>query len=244
MKSRRAPNPPKRATTDAKASGGETAKTVPSDNSAPTVPPLCSPMSIKNSYAPIVIEQTSTGERQYDIFSRLLKDRIIMLGTAIDDQVADIVVAQLLFLQSEDSKKDIDLYINSPGGVVTAGLAIYDTMQMLSCDVRTYCVGQAASMGAVLLCAGAPGKRYALPHSRIMIHQPSGGCEGTAADINIQAQEIMRTKATLYDIIAHHTGKSAEQIAKDSERDFFMSAQEAKDYNVVDEVITPATRSK
>ena len=155
-------------------------------------------MSIKNSYAPIVIEQTSTGERQYDIFSRLLKDRIIMLGTAIDDQVADIVVAQLLFLQSEDSKKDIDLYINSPGGVVTAGLAIYDTMQTLSCDVRT----------------------------------------------DIQAQEIMRTKATLYDIIAHHTGKSAEQIAKDSERDFFMSAQEAKDYNVVDEVITPATRSK
>lgn len=199
-------------------------------------------MSLKNSYAPIVIEQTSNGERQYDIFSRLLKDRIIMLGTAIDDQVADIVVAQLLFLQSEDSKKDIDLYINSPGGVVTAGLAIYDTMQMLSCDVRTYCVGQAASMGAVLLCAGAAGKRYALPHSRIMIHQPSGGCEGTAADINIQAQEIMRTKATLYDIIARHTGKSAGEIAKDSERDFFMSAQEAVAYNVVDAVIGENTQ--
>jgi len=196
------------------------------------------------SYAPIVIEQTGNGERQYDIFSRLLKDRIIMLGTAIDDAVADIVVAQLLFLQSEDSKKDIDLYINSPGGVVSAGLAIYDTMQMLSCDVRTYCVGQAASMGAVLLCAGAPGKRFALPHSRIMIHQPSGGCEGTAADINIQAQEILRLKESLYGIIGKHTGKDPAVVAHDSERDFFLSAYEAQAYNVVDKVIEPAAVSK
>lgn len=195
---------------------------------------------VKNyAYVPYVVEQTGNGERQYDIYSRLLKDRIVMLGTQVDDQVADVIVAQFLFLQSEDPKKDIDFYINSPGGVVSAGLAIYDTMQMLKCDVRTYCIGQAASMGAVLLCAGAAGKRFALPHSRIMIHQPSGGCEGTAADIDIQAREIMKTKGILYDILAHHTGKSAEQIAKDSERDFFMSAAEAKAYNVVDNIITP-----
>ena len=194
-------------------------------------------MPTRNSYIPFVIEQTGAGERQYDIYSRLLKDRIVMLGGPVDDNVADAIVAQLLFLQSEDPKKDIDFYINSPGGVVSAGLAIYDTMQMVSCDVRTYCVGQAASMGAVLLCAGAAGKRYALPHSRIMIHQPSGGCEGTAADIDIQAREILKTKAVLYDILARHTGKSAEQIAQDSQRDFFMSAEEAQAYNVVDKVI-------
>lgn len=194
-------------------------------------------------YAPYVIEQTGNGERQYDIYSRLLKDRIVMLGSEIDDTVANCVMAQLLFLQSEDPKKDIHFYINSPGGVVSAGLAIYDTMQMISCDVRTYCIGQAASMGAILLAAGAAGKRFALPHSRIMIHQPSGGCQGTAADINIQAQEIMKTKAVLYDILSKHIGKSAEQIAKDSERDFFMSAQEATEYNVVDSVIPLQSKS-
>ena len=193
----------------------------------------------RNYLVPYVIEQTGNGERQYDIYSRLLKDRIVMLGTPVDDNVANAIVAQFLFLQSEDPKKDIDFYINTPGGVVSAGLAIYDTMQMLKCDVRTYCIGQAASMGSVLLAAGAPGKRFALPHSRVMIHQPSGGCEGTAADIDIQAREIMKTKAVLYDILAKHTGKTAEQIAKDSERDFFMSAEEAKAYNVVDTVITP-----
>ena len=196
-------------------------------------------MTTKNFYVPIVIEQTGNGERQYDIYSRLLKDRIVMLGTPVDDNVANAIVAQFLFLQSEDPKKDIDFYINTPGGVVSAGLAIYDTMQMLKCDVRTYCIGQAASMGSVLLAAGAPGQRFALPHSRVMIHQPSGGCEGTAADIDIQAREIMKTKAVLYDILAKHTGKTAEQIAKDSERDFFMSAEEARAYNVVDTVITP-----
>ena len=196
-------------------------------------------MKTTNFYVPIVIEQTGNGERQYDIYSRLLKDRIVMLGTPVDDNVANAIVAQFLFLQSEDPKKDIDFYINTPGGVVSAGLAIYDTMQMLKCDVRTYCIGQAASMGSVLLAAGAPGKRFALPHSRVMIHQPSGGCEGTAADIDIQAREIMKTKAVLYDILAKHTGKTAEQIAKDSERDFFMSAEEARAYNVVDTVITP-----
>lgn len=194
-------------------------------------------------YAPYVIEQTGNGERQYDIYSRLLKDRIVMLGSEVDDAVANCIMAQFLFLQSEDPKKDIHFYINSPGGVVSAGLAIYDTMQMLSCDVRTYCIGQAASMGAVLLAAGAAGKRFALPHSRIMIHQPSGGCQGTAADINIQAQEIMKTKAVLYDILAKHIGKTAEQIAKDSERDFFMSAQEACDYHVVDAIIEPQPKA-
>ena len=192
----------------------------------------------KNYYVPYVIEQTGNGERTYDIYSRLMKDRIIMLTGAVDDQVADVIVAQLLFLQSEDPKKDIDFYINSPGGVVSAGLAIYDTMQMVSCDVRTYCIGQAASMGAVLLAGGAAGKRFSLPHSRVMIHQPSGGCEGTAADIDIQAREILKTKGALYDILAKHTGKTAEQIAKDSERDFFMSAQEALDYHVIDSIIS------
>ena len=187
---------------------------------------------------PMVIEQTGQGERSFDIFSRLLKDRIIMLGTPIDDSVANLIIAQLLFLQSEDPKKDIDLYINSPGGSVTAGLAIYDTIQVLSCDVKTYCLGQCASMGAVLLAAGTAGKRYALPSSRIMIHQPWGGAEGTAADINIQAQEILRLKAMLNGILAHHSKQAIKKIEKDTERDFFMSAEEAVKYGLVDQVVT------
>lgn len=188
---------------------------------------------------PFVIEQTSGGERQYDIYSRLLKDRIIMLGTPIDDNVANTLVAQLLFLQSEDPKKDIHLYINSPGGSVTAGLAIYDTMQMVSCPVNTYCLGQAASMGAILLAAGTAGRRFALPHSRIMVHQPSGGFEGTAADISIQAQEILRLKDALYGILAKHTGRPAEEIRRQSDRDFFMSAEEAIVNGLVDKVLVP-----
>ena len=198
-------------------------------------------MSVKNSsyYIPVVIEQTAQGERSYDIYSRLLKDRIIFLGTEIDDGVANSVVAQFLFLQSEDPKKDIDLYINSPGGSVTAGLAIYDTMQMLSCDVRTYCIGQAASMGAVLLAAGSHGKRFALPNARIMVHQPSGGFGGTAADAEIQVNELLHYKTLLYDILAKHIGKPADQIKKDSDRDFFMSATAAQEYGVVDQVLPP-----
>ena len=188
---------------------------------------------------PMVIEQTGHGERGYDIYSRLLKDRIILLGTPIDDVVANLVVAQLLFLQSEDPKKDIDLYINSPGGVITAGLAIYDTMQILSCDVKTYCIGQAASMGAVLLCAGAKGKRFALPNARIMINQPWGGSQGTAADIEIQTQEILRMRSILNNIIASHTGQSVRKVAKDTERDFFMSPEECVKYGLVDSVISP-----
>ena len=186
---------------------------------------------------PTVIEQTSQGERAFDIYSRLLKDRIILLGTPIDDAVANLVIAQLLFLQAEDPKKDIELYINSPGGSVTAGLAIYDTMQILSCDVKTYCLGQCASMGAVLLAAGAAGKRYALPNSRIMIHQPWGGAEGTAADISIQAKEILRLKAMLNNILSSHSGQPLKKIEKDTERDFFMSADEAVEYHLVDSVI-------
>lgn len=200
---------------------------------------------IRNDYyVPYVIEQTGHGERQYDIYSRLLKDRIIMLGTQVNDAVANTIVAQFLFLQSEDPKKDIDFYINSPGGSVTAGLAIYDTMQMISCDVRTYCIGQAASMAAVLLCAGTAGKRFSLPNARIMIHQPSGGFEGTAADIDIQAKEILHIKKVLYDILATHTGKSAEEIQRDSERDFFMTAEAAKEYHVVDQICLPAGKTK
>ena len=186
---------------------------------------------------PMVVEQTGSGERGYDIYSRLLKDRIILLGTPIDDDVANLIVAQLLFLQAEDPKKDIDLYINSPGGSVTAGLAIYDTMQILSCQVKTYCVGQCASMGAVLLTAGAPGKRFALPNSRIMIHQPWGGAQGTAADINIQAQEILRLRTMLNRILVHHTGQTLKKIERDTERDFFMSAEEAVAYGLVDQVV-------
>lgn len=194
----------------------------------------------KQSYAqlvPMVVEHTGHGERGYDIYSRLLKDRIILLGTPIDDDVANLIVAQLLFLQAEDPKKDIDLYINSPGGSCTAGLAIYDTIQSLSCDVKTYCIGQCASMGAVLLAAGTAGKRFALPHSRIMIHQPWGGAQGTASDISIQANEILRTKATLNGILAAHTGQKLSKIEKDTDRDFFMSAEEAVAYGLVDQVV-------
>jgi ATP-dependent Clp protease protease subunit len=189
---------------------------------------------------PIVVEQTGRGERSYDIYSRLLKERIIFLGTAIDDTVANLVIAQLLFLQSEDPQKDISLYINSPGGVVTAGLAIYDTMQFLKCDITTYCVGQAASMGAVLLAAGTPKKRYALPNARIMIHQPLGGAQGQATDIHIQAQEIMRMKQILNGILANHSGRSIEDLEKDTDRDNFMSAAEAVEYGLVDEVVAHA----
>ncbi|MBR2440217.1 MAG: ATP-dependent Clp endopeptidase proteolytic subunit ClpP [Lentisphaeria bacterium] len=188
-------------------------------------------------YVPMVVEQTGQGERGYDIYSRLLKDRIIFLGTPIDDAVANLIVAELLFLQSEDPKKDIDLYINSPGGSVTAGLAILDCMKVISCDVKTYCVGQAASMGAVLLSAGTKGKRFALPNARVMIHQPSGGSEGTAADIDIQAREILKIRTTLNGILAENTGNPVKKIAHDTERDYFMSAQEALEYGIVDSII-------
>lgn len=191
-----------------------------------------------NMLVPMVIEQTGRGERSYDIYSRLLKERIIFLGTGIDDTVANLIIAQLLFLQSEDPEKDISLYINSPGGVVTAGLAIYDTMQFLSCDITTYCVGQAASMGAVLLAAGAPGKRYALPNARVMIHQPLGGAQGQATDINIQAQEIMRIKQILNGILASHSKQKIENLERDTDRDNFMSAEQAASYGLIDEVVT------
>ena len=186
---------------------------------------------------PIVVEQTGAGERSYDIYSRLLKDRIIMVGSPIDDGVASLVTAQLLFLQAEDPEKDISMYINSPGGVVTAGLAIYDTMQYIKCDVATYCIGQACSMGAVLLAAGAKGKRYALPNARVMIHQPSGGAEGRASDILISAEEIRKCRATLNDILVRHTGKDLATIERDTDRDFFLSADEAKEYGLVDNVL-------
>ena len=186
---------------------------------------------------PIVVEQTGRGERSYDIYSRLLQDRIIILGSPIDDNVASVVVAQLLFLQAQDAQKDISIYINSPGGVVTAGLAIYDTMQFISCDVATYCIGQAASMAAVLLAAGTKGKRFALPNSRIMIHQPLGGAEGQATDISIQAQEILRIKANLNNMLASHCGRSVEEVTRDTDRDNFMSAEEAKAYGLIDEVL-------
>ncbi|TAN59110.1 ATP-dependent Clp endopeptidase proteolytic subunit ClpP [bacterium] len=187
---------------------------------------------------PMVVEQTSRGfERAYDIYSRLLKDRIIFIGTAIDDTVANLVIAQLLFLQMEDVNKEISVYINSPGGVVTAGMAIYDTMQFVKCDVATYCVGQAASMAALLLTAGAKGKRYCLPHSRVLIHQPWGGVQGQASDISIQAKEILRLRDRINEILAHHTGQPLEKIQKDTDRDYFMSGEEAKSYGLVDEVI-------
>ena len=195
-------------------------------------------------YVPIVVEPTAHGERGYDIYSRLLKDRIVLLGTPINDHVANLLIAQFLYLQSEDPKKGIDFYINSPGGAVTAGLAIYDTVQMLSSDVRTYCVGQAASMGAILLAAGTPGKRYALPNARIMIHQPIGGVEGSASDINIQANEILRIRRVLDEILARHTGQPLEKIQADSDRDFFMSAEEAKQYGLVDEILLPKAAEK
>jgi len=186
---------------------------------------------------PMVVEQTARGERAYDIYSRLLKDRIVFVGTPIDDVVSNLIIAQLLFLQMEDGEKDINVYINSPGGSITAGLAIYDTMQFVKPPVATYCVGQAASMGAVLLAAGAKGKRFALPDARIMIHQPWGGVQGAASDISIQAREILRLREALNAILAKHTGQTVETIAKDTDRDNFMSAEEAKQYGLVDEVI-------
>ena len=193
---------------------------------------------------PMVIETTGRGERAYDIYSRLLKDRIIFIGTAVDDNVANIIIAQLLFLQMEDQDKDISMYINTPGGSVTSGLAIYDTMQFVKPDINTYCMGQATSMGAVLLAAGTAGKRYALPHARIMIHQPWGGVQGQAADISIQAQEILRLRARLEEILAKHTKQPLDKIKKDTERDYFMSAEEAKSYGIVDEVVTNIVKKK
>ncbi len=187
---------------------------------------------------PYVIEQTPRGERHYDIYSRLLKERIIFIGTPIDDHVANVVVAQLLFLQSEDPNKDISLYLNSPGGSIYAGLAIYDTMQYLKPDVATYCVGMAMSMGAVLLAAGAKGKRYCLPNSTVLIHQPLGGAEGQAADIEITAREILRLRNSIYEILAKHTGQSIERIKTDSDRNFYMTAQQAVEYGIVDEILT------
>ena len=186
---------------------------------------------------PMVVEQTSRGERAYDIYSRLLKDRIIFLGMGIDDNVSNLVIAQMLFLQSEDAEKEISVYLNTPGGSVTSGLAIYDAMQFLKCPVATYCVGQAASMGAVLLAGGTKGRRFALPNARIMIHQPWGGAEGRAIDIGIQAKEILRLRDRLNEILAFHTGKSLETIMRDSDRDFFMSADESKTYGLLDEVL-------
>ncbi|HNX80865.1 MAG TPA: ATP-dependent Clp endopeptidase proteolytic subunit ClpP [Candidatus Omnitrophota bacterium] len=193
---------------------------------------------------PMVVEQTSRGfERAYDIYSRLLKDRIVFIGTPIDDMVANLIIAQLLFLQMEDSNKDISVYVNSPGGSVTAGLAIYDTMQFVKCDVATYCLGQAASMGAVLVAAGTKGKRYILPNARVMIHQPWGGYEGTAEDISRHAKEILKMRDTLNGILANHTGQSLEKVQRDTDRDYFMSASEAKEYGLVDEV-TVAIKKK
>jgi ATP-dependent Clp protease protease subunit len=202
------------------------------------------PPAISNFIIPTVIEQTHRGERGWDIFSRLLKDRIIFLGMAVDDQIANIVIAQLLFLESEDPDKDIMLYINSPGGMVTAGMAIYDTMQYVRPDVATFCMGQAASMGAFLLAAGTKGKRYSLPHSRILIHQPLGGFSGQATDVDIHAREILRTRDNLNQLLVQHTGQSIERIKNDTERDYFMSPAEAKDYGIVDEVIAHKPHGK
>jgi ATP-dependent Clp protease protease subunit len=191
---------------------------------------------------PMVVEQSQRGERAYDIFSRLLKDRIIFIGTPIDDNVSNLIIAQMLFLQMEDSKKDINIYINTPGGLVTAGLAVYDTMQFVKPDVATYCVGQATSMGALLLAAGTKGKRFALPHARVMIHQPWGGVQGAAADISIQAREILRLRDRINKILAQHTKQPLEKIQKDTDRDFYMSAEESKAYGIVDEVIKTKIR--
>jgi ATP-dependent Clp protease protease subunit len=198
-----------------------------------------------NRFLPRVIEQTPHGEVGYDIYSRLLKERIVFLGSDVDSDVANSIIAQFLFLQSDDPQRDVDFYIHSPGGSVTAGLAIYDTMQILSCDIRTYCVGQAASMGAVLLAAGTEGKRFALPNARIMVHQPWGGAQGTASDISIQAEEILRLRSALNKILSSHTGQKLAKIEKDTDRDFFMSAADAKAYGLVDEVVggtTPAAK--
>lgn len=197
---------------------------------------------ISDQLIPFVIEQTSRGERSYDIYSRLLKDRIIFIGSPVSDELANVVIAQLLFLEKEDSTKDVELYINSPGGSVSAGLAIYDAMQVLKPDVCTICVGQASSMGAVLLLAGAKGKRYALPNSRILIHQPSAGYQGQASDIDIQAREVLKIKKRLNEIISSHTGQPIEKIEKDSDRDFFMSAEESKEYGIIDSILTRQDR--
>ena len=196
------------------------------------------------SLVPIVVEQTSRGERAYDIFSRLLKDRIIFLGGGINDDISNLVIAQMLFLEAEDPEKDIHLYINSPGGVVTAGLAIYDTIQYIRPDVSTLCMGQAASMGSFLLASGAKGKRFALPHSRIMIHQPMGGFQGQATDVDIQAKEILMLRKTLNDILASHTKQSIEKIRKDTDRDFFMSGEQAVKYGIIDEVVEKPLKHK
>jgi len=197
---------------------------------------------LRMNLVPMVVEQSSRGERAYDIFSRLLKERIIFIGTPIDDDVANLVVAQLLFLEKEDPDKDIEFYINSPGGLVTAGLAIYDTMQIVRPDIATICVGQAASLAAVLLAGGAKGKRYALPNARMMIHQGSAGFHGSPSDIDIQAKEILRYKALLNELLAKHTGQPKERVEQDTDRDFFMSAEEAKEYGLVDEVLEKANR--
>jgi ATP-dependent Clp protease protease subunit len=193
----------------------------------------------KSYLVPMVVEQTNRGERSYDIYSRLLQDRIVLLSGEVNDESANLIVAQLLFLQAQDPKKTINMYINSPGGSVTAGLAIYDTMQFISCPVATYCIGQAASMGAVLLTAGAKGKRFALPNARIMIHQPWGGAEGKASDIEITAREIIRLKEKLNRILADHSGRKYEKVVSDTDRDYFMSAEEAADYGLIDNVLTP-----
>jgi len=197
---------------------------------------------ITNQLIPMVVEQTARGERAYDIYSRLLKDRIVFVGTPINDDIANLVVASLLFLEKEDPDKDIDMYINSPGGVVSAGLAIYDTMQMIRPDVATICIGQAASMGAVLLAGGAAGKRYALPHARIMIHQVHAGFQGTALDIEIQAREVLRYKDILNNILHRHTGQPIERVEQDTARDYFMSAQEAREYGIIDHVLDRSIR--
>jgi ATP-dependent Clp protease, protease subunit len=201
------------------------------------LPDLNDSITVQNNLIPMVVETTNRGERAYDIYSRLLKDRIVILGTPVNDAVASTIVAQLLFLESQDPEKDINLYINSPGGVVSAGMAIYDTMQYVKCDVATTCVGMAASMGAVLLTAGAKGKRNVLPHARVMIHQPLGGVQGQASDIEIEAQEILRIKRELSEILAHHTGKTVEQIVEDSDRNKWLTAEDAKNYGLVDRVM-------
>ena len=201
------------------------------------------PYDLFNQLVPMVVEQTNRGERAYDIYSRLLKERIIFLGSAIDDNVASLTVAQMLFLEAEDPEKDIHLYINSPGGSVSSGLAIYDTMQYIRPDISTICVGMAASMGAVLLLAGTKGKRKALPNARIMIHQPSGGVQGTASDISIQAEEVSKTKIKLNEIISFHTGKSAEDVGRDTERDKYLSVEEAKDYGIIDSILVKKSNS-
>ncbi len=201
-------------------------------------------MTKSQMLVPMVIEQSGRGERAYDIYSRLLKDRIVFVGTPIDDNVANLVIAQLLFLQMEDVNKDINVYINTPGGHVTSGLAIYDTLQFVRCGVATYCVGQASSMGALLLACGRKGKRYALPHARIMIHQPWGGTQGAASDISIQAKEILQLRETLEEVLAKHTGQPLAKIKQDSDRDYFMSAEEAKIYGLIDEVIVSSSEVK